>query len=79
MSVRVVARIRPLLSASELEKDVICRPATDEHGKPMNAVKIPNPKKESEDFTFTFNGVYDMPTTQEELFNAEGMRRSLRI
>ncbi len=35
-------------------------------------VKIPNPKNESEEFSFAFNSVYDQPTTQEELFNAEG-------
>ena len=39
----------------------------------MNIVRIPNPKNESEEFSFTFNGVYDMQTTQEELFTHEGM------
>ena len=39
----------------------------------MNIVRIPNPKNESEEFSFTFNGVYDMGTTQEELFTNEGM------
>lgn len=38
----------------------------------MNIVKIPNPKNESEEFSFAFNGVYDQQTTQEELFTAEG-------
>ena len=38
----------------------------------MNIVRIPNPKNESEEFSFTFNGVYDMGTTQEELFTNEG-------
>lgn len=38
----------------------------------MNIVRIPNPKNESEEFSFTFNGVYDMETTQEELFTNEG-------
>lgn len=38
----------------------------------MNIVRIPNPKNESEEFSFTFNGVYDMGTTQEQLFTNEG-------
>lgn len=71
MSVRVVARIRPLLD-KELDKDVIVHPASNDDGKTSNVVKIPNPKNESEEFSFTFNGVYDQPTTQEELFTAEG-------
>lgn len=37
----------------------------------MNIVRIPNPKKEAEEFSFTFNGVYDMGTSQEELFTNE--------
>jgi hypothetical protein len=41
-------------------------------GKAMNIVRIPNPKNEAEEFSFTFNGVYDMGTTQEELFTNEG-------
>jgi hypothetical protein len=45
---------------------------------PMNIVKIPNPKNFSEEFSFTFNGVYDMGTTQEELFTKEGTRKSGR-
>lgn len=71
MSVRVVARIRPLLG-KELEKDTIVRAECSEEGKPMNIVRIPNPKKESEEFSFAFNGVYDLGTSQEELFTAEG-------
>ena len=38
----------------------------------MSTVRIPNPKNESEEFSFMFNGVYDMDTTQEELFTTEG-------
>jgi hypothetical protein len=71
MSVRVVARIRPLLDR-ELEKDVIVRADRTVDGKPLNIVKIPSPKNEAEEFSFTFNNVYDRSTTQEELFNAEG-------
>ncbi|KAI1653478.1 kinesin heavy chain [Daldinia decipiens] len=70
MSVRVVARIRPLLD-KELDKDVIVHAASNDDGKTSNVVKIPNPKNESEEFSFTFNGVYDQLTTQEELFAAE--------
>jgi hypothetical protein len=68
----VVARIRPLLGAKELDKDVIVRAECSEDGKPMNIVRIPNPKNESEELSFMFNGVYDMGTTQEELFTNEG-------
>ncbi|KAI5919345.1 kinesin-II 95 kDa subunit [Camillea tinctor] len=70
MSVRVVARIRPLLE-KELNKDIIVHSASNNDGKSSNVVKIPNPKNESEEFSFTFNSVYDQPTTQEQLFSAE--------
>ncbi|KAK3313011.1 P-loop containing nucleoside triphosphate hydrolase protein [Apodospora peruviana] len=70
MSVRVVARIRPLLE-KELDKDVIVRADAVEEGRPMTVVKIPNPKNESEEFSFAFNSVYEQTTTQEELFTAE--------
>jgi hypothetical protein len=71
MSVRVVARIRPLLD-KELDKDTIVRAECSQEGKPMNIVRIPNPKNESEEFSFAFNGVYDKETTQEDLFTNEG-------
>ncbi|KAJ2978891.1 hypothetical protein NUW58_g7349 [Xylaria curta] len=70
MSVRVVARIRPLLE-KEIDRDTIVRPASNDDGKSSNVVKIPNPRNESEEFSFTFNGVYDQSTTQEQLFTAE--------
>ncbi|KAK3401341.1 putative kinesin group protein [Sordaria brevicollis] len=70
MSVRVVARIRPLLK-KELDKDVIVRAAAAEEGKPFTIVKIPNPKNETEEFSYIFNSVYDQSCTQEDLFNAE--------
>ncbi|KAK0649259.1 P-loop containing nucleoside triphosphate hydrolase protein [Cercophora newfieldiana] len=70
MSVRVVARIRPLLE-KEHGKDVIVRADSVEEGKPLTIVKIPSPKNESEEFSFAFNGVYEQSTTQEELFTAE--------
>lgn len=43
----------------------------NQEGSSLNIVRIPNPKNESEEFSFTFNGVYEMKTTQEELFTAE--------
>ena len=67
----VVARIRPLLD-KELDKDTIVRAESSQEGKPANLVRIPNPKNEAEEFSFTFNGVYDMEITQEELFTNEG-------
>lgn len=71
MSVRVVARIRPLLD-DEVERDVIVRADSKEGNPKTTIVKIPNPKNEAEEFSFGFNGVYDQETTQEELFSAEG-------
>ncbi|KAL2179653.1 P-loop containing nucleoside triphosphate hydrolase protein [Thermothelomyces heterothallicus CBS 202.75] len=70
MSVRVVARIRPLLE-KELEKDVIVRADRVEEGKPLTLVKIPSPKNGAEEFSFAFNSVYGPTTSQEELFTAE--------
>ncbi|SPO01388.1 related to chromokinesin Xkid [Cephalotrichum gorgonifer] len=70
MSVRVVARIRPLLD-QELDKDIIVHGESTEEGKPATIVKIPNPKNGSEEFSFTFNSVYDRDTSQEMLFTAE--------
>ena len=73
MSVRVVARIRPLLN-SEIEKDVIVHatktPGEKEDSK--TAVKIPNPRNLAESFSFRFNSVYEQNTTQSELFDNEG-------
>ncbi|RXG42923.1 hypothetical protein VDGE_02139 [Verticillium dahliae] len=70
MSVRVVARIRPLLP-KELDKDTIVTADSTEEGKPATLVKIPNPKNESEEFSFAFNSVYDQAATQEALFASE--------
>jgi len=71
MSVRVVARIRPLLQ-KELDRDIIVRADSSEPGKTPNIVKIPSPKNEAEEFSFAFNSVYDQETTQEQLFTTEG-------
>lgn len=74
MSIRVVARIRPLLE-KELEKDVIVHAEGTDEGKTPSIVKIPNPKKPSEEFSFAFNGVYDQDVAQEQLYTAEGTPR----
>lgn len=76
MSVRVVARIRPLLE-KELDKDVIVRADSTEPGKPATLVKIPSPKNESEEFSFAFTSVYDQSTTQDALFTSEGTNEYL--
>ena len=73
MSVRVVARIRPLLK-SEIEKDIIVEAAAAAGDKPdtKTLVKIPNPKIASELYSFQFGRVYESITTQAELFENEG-------
>ena len=75
MSVRVVARIRPLLDA-ELDKDIIVRADSAEAGKPSTVVKIPSPKNGAEEFSFAFNRVYDQSTSQEDLFTSEGAQEN---
>ena len=76
MSVRVVARIRPLLN-SELDKDAIVYAATaagagNEPSSQPTIVRIPNPKNEGEDFSFQFNSVYGQEATQQDIFDKEG-------
>ncbi|KAI6244932.1 hypothetical protein HI914_06865 [Erysiphe necator] len=70
MSVRVVARIRPLLG-KETDEEVIVRAESNQESKFQNVVRIPNPKKETEEFSFTFNAVYDANASQEALFTNE--------
>lgn len=74
MSVRVVARIRPLLK-TELERDCIVSasggPDTSTTARPT-LVKIPNPKNGGEEFSFQFQGVYGRDASQGELFDGEG-------
>ncbi|KAM3513617.1 hypothetical protein MY11210_002723 [Beauveria gryllotalpidicola] len=70
MSVRVVARIRPLLDG-EHEKDIIVRADSAEAGKLNTIVKIPSPKNGAEEFSFAFNSVYDQSASQEALFTSE--------
>ncbi|KIX00769.1 uncharacterized protein Z518_09834 [Rhinocladiella mackenziei CBS 650.93] len=69
MSVRVVARIRPLLE-SENDKDQIVSSHNGPDGKPT-VVKIPNPKNFAEEYSFQFNSVYGQDATQQEIFDAE--------
>ncbi len=74
MSVRVVARIRPLLK-SENEIDTIVRTNdadSDSAKSRPTVVKVPNPKNFSEEYNFQFNSVYDQDATQQEIFDAEG-------
>lgn len=72
MSVRVVARVRPLLNA-EVEKDQILSIYDGSNGKPQ-IVKLPNPKSQHEEYSFQFAAAYGPDATQQELFDAEGMR-----
>ena len=72
MSVRVVARIRPLLK-KETEKDVIVSAALSlpEPDTNPTIVRIPNPKNEAELYSFQFNSVYEQDATQQEIFDNE--------
>jgi hypothetical protein len=72
MSVRVVARIRPLLK-NEIEKDIIVTAApNNESNANAQIVRIPNPKNDAELYSFQFNSVYEQETTQQQLFDNEG-------
>lgn len=71
MSVRVVARLRPLLK-SEREADVIVEPATPPNADTNSIVRIPNPKNAAESFSFNFSRVYDQEATQQQVFENEG-------
>lgn len=71
MAIRVVARIRPQ-QQSELEKDVIVSAIGNDTPEQPTLVRIPNPKNESEAFTFQFSAVYDHLATQQEIFDNEG-------
>ncbi|KAF2271669.1 kinesin-domain-containing protein [Westerdykella ornata] len=71
MSVRVVARIRPLLK-HELDKDtIVTTEAPDDKSATPTVVRIPNPKNESESFSFQFNAVYGQDATQQQIFDSE--------
>ncbi|OQN99722.1 hypothetical protein B0A48_14492 [Cryoendolithus antarcticus] len=73
MSVRVVARIRPLLKA-EIEKDIIVhaeKTSSALEKDTATVVRIPNPKNHGENFSFNFNSVYDQSATQAQIFDNE--------
>ena len=69
MSVRVVARIRPLLQA-ENERDQIISIQDGADSKP-SIIKIPNSKNFSEEYSFQFSSVYGRDATQQEIFDSE--------
>lgn len=75
MSVRVVARVRPLLNG-ELDRDIIVHEASDHpsHKQPA-VIRIPSPKH-AEDFSFKFSSVYSRSSTQQDIFDNEGNPRS---
>jgi len=77
MSVRVVARIRPLLKA-EAEKDQILSIHEGSNGK-AQIVKIPNPKIQSEEYSFNFAAAYTASCNQQELFDAEGKQQDMAV
>lgn len=79
MTIRVVARIRPQ-QANELEKDIIVSAISGESDPTAQPtlVKIPSPKNDNEDFTFQFSSVYDGLTTQQSIFDNEGLFSSTR-
>ncbi|KAF1809373.1 kinesin-II 95 kDa subunit [Eremomyces bilateralis CBS 781.70] len=76
MSVRVVARIRPLLK-HEISSDTIVHTDStsgESSGKSVprpNVVRIPNPRNGAESFAFQFNSVYDQSCTQQDIFDSE--------
>lgn len=70
MSVRVVARIRPLLK-QEIDKDTIVTAEKLEGETTPAVVRIPSPKNEAESFSFQFSSVYEQDATQQQLFDAE--------
>lgn len=74
MSVRVVARIRPLLK-NELDKDTIVTAEALDGETNATVVRLPSPKNDAESFSFQFSSVYEQDATQQQLFDAESMSR----
>jgi hypothetical protein len=74
MSVRVVARIRPILK-NELDKDTIVTAETIDGESTAKIVRLPSPKNDAESFSFQFSSVYEQDATQQQLFDAESMSR----
>lgn len=80
MSVRVIARIRPLLKAEVDKNTIVSAISTDsESSAPPTVVRIPNPKNESEDFSFQFNSVYGQDATQQDIFDGEGTQFQCQV
>jgi len=71
-SVRVVARIRPLLP-TEHQRDTIVTSATSSSSpsKTAKIIRIPHPRNAAEAYSFHFNAVYDEQSTQQKLFEDE--------
>lgn len=69
MSVRVVARIRPLLKA-EAEKDIIVESGSSLGSSIPTIIRIPDPKHGTTQ-SFTFGSVYDSESSQQMLFDQE--------
>jgi hypothetical protein len=80
MSVRVVARIRPLLK-NELGKDTIVTAESPEGENATNPtiIRIPSPKNDAESFSFQFSSVYEQNATQQQLFDGEGAWKALIV
>lgn len=70
MSVRVVARIRPLLK-QELDKDTIVTAESLDGESTPTVVRVPSPKNDAESFSYHFSSVYEQEATQQQLFDAE--------
>lgn len=68
-----MARVRPLLK-EEIERDVIVEAASSggAAADQKSVIRIPNPKNESEAYSFQFNSVYDQEATQAQIFDNEG-------
>ena len=71
-SVRVVARIRPLLK-HELGKDIVVSAESPTDDEPTKSIiRVPNPKNDIESYSFQFSSVYEESVSQSDLFEAEG-------
>lgn len=70
MSVRVVARIRPLLKTERDADQILSQHAGAD--ATTSIVKIPNPKNLAEEYSFQFNSVYGQESTQQQIFETEG-------
>ena len=72
MPVRVVARIRPP-QHKDPDQDIIISTISNGYDTSYpTELKIPSPRSEKENFTFSFSSVYDHLKTQQELFDNEG-------